>query len=218
MAIICYVINILKLQIRFNGNTFMVWDVGGQDKLRPLWRSYTRCTDGIIFVVDSCRDDRLEEAKLELLNICKSSSSKRLASTSNALQSPVPVLILANKQDLPSAMDVARIERCLGLKEQLGVKGKSWYLQPTCAVTGEGLEEGMAVLTDMINQRKSPPKPAKVKVVPTSDRASTGSSNLSSSGSNASSSSVGSQIRSTGTRPVFGSSSRRVRRSHSHVR
>ena len=59
------------LQIRYNGSTFMVWDVGGQDKLRPLWRSYTRCTDGIIFVVDSSREESLEEAKLELQNICK---------------------------------------------------------------------------------------------------------------------------------------------------
>ena len=61
------------LQIRYNGSTFMVWDVGGQDKLRPLWRSYTRCTDGIIFVVDSSREESLEEAKLELQNICKAS-------------------------------------------------------------------------------------------------------------------------------------------------
>ena len=27
--------------------TFLVWDVGGQEKLRPLWRSYTRCVHGI---------------------------------------------------------------------------------------------------------------------------------------------------------------------------
>merc|ERR1719376_1956023 len=59
-------------KIRFNGSSFMVWDVGGQDKLRPLWRSYTRCTDGIIFVVDSSREETLEEAKLELQKIYKS--------------------------------------------------------------------------------------------------------------------------------------------------
>ena len=37
--------------------------------MRPLWRSYTRCTDGIIFVIDSTKEDRMEEAKLELLNL-----------------------------------------------------------------------------------------------------------------------------------------------------
>ncbi len=27
---------------RSRGLTFLVWDVGGQEKIRPLWRSYTR--------------------------------------------------------------------------------------------------------------------------------------------------------------------------------
>lgn len=72
------------------GVNFLVWDVGGQEKLRPLWKSYTRCTDGIIFVVDSCDTERLEEAKMEL--------TKTVRSPDNA---GVPILILANKQDLP---------------------------------------------------------------------------------------------------------------------
>lgn len=49
--------------------SFIIWDIGGQDKLRPLWRSYTRCTDGIIFVVDSVEEEKLEEAKIELLKV-----------------------------------------------------------------------------------------------------------------------------------------------------
>ena len=102
-----------------------MWDVGGQDKLRPLWRSYTRCTDGIIFVVDSTKADRLEEAKLELLKICKNTQK----------QSQIPLLILANKQDLPVAIDADKIEVLLGLRE-LGPQ-VAWHLQPTCAVTGK---------------------------------------------------------------------------------
>jgi ADP-ribosylation factor-like protein 4 len=117
-----------------------VWDVGGQEKLRPLWRSYTRCTDGIIFVVDSCKEDRLEEAKLELLKIWKTACH-------------IPVLVLANKQDLPSALDVSKIESQLGLKE-LG-STYHWHIQPTCAITGEGLDEGVEKLHELIlNRRK----------------------------------------------------------------
>ena len=101
-----------------------MWDVGGQDKLRPLWRSYTRCTDGIIFVVDSTKVDRLEEAKLELFKICKTDK-----------QSQIPVLILANKQDLPVAIDADKVEASLGLKE-LGPSAP-WHLQATCAVIGK---------------------------------------------------------------------------------
>ncbi|XP_076545338.1 ADP ribosylation factor-like 4 isoform X2 [Osmia lignaria lignaria] len=73
------------------GVNFLVWDVGGQEKLRPLWKSYTRCTDGIIFVVDSCDAERLEEAKMELTRTARSPDN-----------AGVPILILANKQDLPA--------------------------------------------------------------------------------------------------------------------
>jgi len=62
--------NCEKVKTRL-GKVFNIWDVGGQDKTRPLWRSYTRCTDAIIFVVDSSDCDRFEEAKLELLKIAK---------------------------------------------------------------------------------------------------------------------------------------------------
>merc|ERR1712203_615990 len=62
------------------------------------------------------------------------------------------VLVLANKQDLPSALDETKLEAALGLKE-LG-PGALWHLQPTCAVTGEGLDEGMEVLHSMILQKR----------------------------------------------------------------
>ena len=140
-AIFITINSLLFLQFRINGHAYTVWDVGGQDKLRPLWRSYTRCTDGIIFVVDSTKEDRMEEAKLELLKICKNASNKT-----------IPILILANKQDLPTALDINKIEASLGLKKELN--GQSWHLQPTCAVTGEGLDEGMEMLHSMIIQKK----------------------------------------------------------------
>ncbi|KAF5908596.1 ADP-ribosylation factor-like protein 4A [Clarias magur] len=50
---------------------FHFWDVGGQEKLRPLWRSYTRCADGLVFVVDSVDAERMEEAKTELHKITR---------------------------------------------------------------------------------------------------------------------------------------------------
>ena len=127
-----------------DGTLVNVWDVGGQDKLRPLWRSYTRCTDGIIFVVDSCREDRLEEAKLELAKFCKSGS--------NSKSSAIPVLVFANKQDLPNALDSDKLETLLGLKD-FGAN-VPWFLQPTCAVTGEGLEDGLHMLQEMILRRR----------------------------------------------------------------
>ncbi len=45
---------------------FTVWDVGGQDKIRPLWRHYYSTTDAIIFVVDSNDRSRVSEARNQL--------------------------------------------------------------------------------------------------------------------------------------------------------
>jgi len=149
--------NCEKVRLKTNKN-YMIWDVGGQDKLRPLWRSYTRCTDGIIFVVDSSKHERFEEAKLELQKIyksCQSKGSTAAASASGSGNGSVPILILVNKQDLPNAVDASRMEQVLSLKD-LGAS--HWHVQATCAVTGEGLEEGMARLTELISLKKSKAK------------------------------------------------------------
>jgi ADP-ribosylation factor protein 1 len=67
-----------------------VWDVGGQDKIRPLWRHYFQNTQGIIFVVDSNDRDRVVEAREELQRMLNEDELR------DAL-----LLVFANKQDLP---------------------------------------------------------------------------------------------------------------------
>jgi len=132
--------NCEKVKTRL-GKVFNIWDVGGQDKTRPLWRSYTRCTDAIIFVVDSSDGDRFEEAKLELLKIAK--LTERYA---------VPILVLANKQDLPLARELASLERELGVKD-LG-RNVGWTIKSCCGVTGEGLEEAFSSLQELILKKR----------------------------------------------------------------
>ncbi|CAL8297238.1 unnamed protein product [Lota lota] len=121
--------------------SFHFWDVGGQEKLRPLWRAYTRCADGLVFVVDSVDGERMEEAKAELHKIT------RLAENHG-----VPVLVVANKQDLRHALGLAEVERLLALRE-LGA-ATPWHLQPACAIIGEGLREGVEKLHAMIAKRR----------------------------------------------------------------
>ncbi len=140
---------------RSKGINFLMWDVGGQEKLRPLWKSYTRCTDGIVFVVDSVDMERMEEAKMELLKTAKSSDN-----------SGVPILVLANKQDLPGAKDSRELEKLLGLHEITGSgsSGHLWHIQAACAITGEGLQEGLDILYGMILKRKKLSKQTKRKI------------------------------------------------------
>lgn len=140
--------NCEKVKLDFKkakGVSFTIWDIGGQDKLRPLWIPYTRCTDGIIFVVDSVDEDRFEEARIELMRTLKFPQNAQ-----------VPVLILANKHDLPGSKDVDEITNALGLND---LNGKHlWYIQSCCSITGEGLEDGLECLWEMILERRKTSK------------------------------------------------------------
>ena len=61
--------------------------MGGEDKIRPLWRHYYQEINAIIFVIDSNDRDRKEEAKHELHTVL---SEEELTG--------VPLLVYANKQ------------------------------------------------------------------------------------------------------------------------
>lgn len=142
---------------RAKGISFLVWDVGGQEKLRPLWKSYTRCTDGIVFVLDSVDIERMEEAKMELMRTARSPDN-----------AGVPIMILANKQDLPGAKEPKELEKLLGLHELGGSSSTlppthMWHVQPACAITGDGLHEGMEALYEMILKRRKLAKQCKKK-------------------------------------------------------
>eukprot|EP00800_Vazella_pourtalesii_P017120 TRINITY_DN50_c1_g1_i1.p1 TRINITY_DN50_c1_g1~~TRINITY_DN50_c1_g1_i1.p1 ORF type:complete len:177 (+),score=29.12 TRINITY_DN50_c1_g1_i1:81-611(+) len=111
---------------------FNVWDVGGQDKIRPLWRHYYTGTQGLIFVVDSADRERIEEARQELHRIVND----------REMQDAI-ILIFSNKQDLPDSMKPAEIQERLALTK---FRDRNWIVQPSCAITGEGLYEGLTWL------------------------------------------------------------------------
>ena len=52
-------------KVQYKNVLFTVWDVGGQEKLRPLWRHYFNNTDGLIYVVDSQDRERVQRAAAE---------------------------------------------------------------------------------------------------------------------------------------------------------
>eukprot|EP00299_Pterocystis_sp_00344_P015578 c7788_g2_i1.p1 GENE.c7788_g2_i1~~c7788_g2_i1.p1 ORF type:complete len:191 (+),score=32.37 c7788_g2_i1:36-575(+) len=124
--------------VEYRNISFTVWDVGGQDKIRPLWRHYYQNTQGLIFVVDSNDRDRIGEAHDEL--------HKMLGE--DELRDAV-VLIFANKQDLPNAMPVAELQEKLGLPQ---LRHRKWFIQSTCATTGDGLYEGLDWLSNTVGK------------------------------------------------------------------
>ncbi len=85
-----------------------IWDVGGQKTLRPYWRNYFEKTDGLIWVVDSADLARLEDCKAELQSLLQ---EERLFGST--------LLILANKQDIASALSLKQIEEVREEEEQM---------------------------------------------------------------------------------------------------
>lgn len=51
-------------KINYKGTQVIIWDLGGQIKMRNIWERYYETAHAIIFVVDSADVARLEEAKL----------------------------------------------------------------------------------------------------------------------------------------------------------
>ena len=47
--------------VSYKNIEFMVWDMGGQDRIRQLWRHYYKNAQALIFVVDSADEERLRD-------------------------------------------------------------------------------------------------------------------------------------------------------------
>ena len=112
--------------IQYKNLTMTVWDVGGQDKIRNLWRHYYDNCNAIIFVVDSSDKKRLNIARDELRKILLEDQLK------DAI-----ILIYANKSDL-SSITLTELTEALSLPAN-----RDWIIQPSCAKTGHGLYEGL---------------------------------------------------------------------------
>mmetsp|Transcript_16348 Transcript_16348/g.24621 ORF Transcript_16348/g.24621 Transcript_16348/m.24621 type:complete len:180 (+) Transcript_16348:13-552(+) len=114
--------------VEYKNINFTMWDIGGQDKIRRLWRHYYQNSEALIYVVDSNDRERMEIVKEELDAMLAEDSLR-----------DCPLLVLANKQDLPKALGVKDIIEALDLHK---LKRK-WYVQGACATSGEGLYEGL---------------------------------------------------------------------------
>ena len=125
--------------VEFKKTKFKVWDVGGQDKIRPMWKHYSPNTDVLIFVVDCSDRSRIDKARMELHKMLDKEDMKN-----------VILLVMANKQDI-AVMDIKEVIA----KLQLGsIKGRPWHCQGTSALTGQGLVEGLTWLDKKLNQIK----------------------------------------------------------------
>lgn len=123
---------------QYSSVSFTMWDVGGQYKIRPLWRHYFQNTNAIIFVVDSSDSERIAEAAEELQNLL----------AERELQDAV-LLVFANKCDLPNALSTNEITNRFELRS---ITNRRWFVQATCATRGTGLYEGIDWLSQALTK------------------------------------------------------------------
>eukprot|EP00501_MAST-03F_sp_TOSAG23-6_P001048 GSMAST32.ASY1.ANO1.1091.1 assembled CDS len=106
--------------------TLNIWDVGGQDRLRPYWRHYYTGTQGIIYVVDASDRERIQKARDEFVGSA--------------------IMVLANKQDMPGALSVAEMESAFEMERNCG--DRKCIVLPSTATTGAGLETAFKWLSE----------------------------------------------------------------------
>ena len=115
--------------VKYKKLEFTMWDIGGQDKIRPLWRHYYDGSHAIIFVVDSNDTHRMDVAATELHKLLAAEELRDAC-----------LLVLANKQDLPNSMSAAEVVEKLQLTK---LRGREYYVQSCAATSGDGLYEGL---------------------------------------------------------------------------
>lgn len=94
-------------KVQKGGVTLKMWDLGGQARFRTMWERYCRGVSAVVFVIDAADEPRFETARVELHDIL-----------SRPALDGIPVLILANKSDLPGALrDVDEISDVFGLAD-----------------------------------------------------------------------------------------------------
>lgn len=123
--------------ILYNNVKLNMWDVGGQNRIRILWKHYYTNTKALIYVIDSTDTDRFEEVK-EILH--------GLSNEDELYE--VPLLIFANKQDIAS-IGTNEFKSKIGFYE---IKGRKVKFQETCAIDGTGLKEGFNWLIDELKK------------------------------------------------------------------
>lgn len=127
-------------QVTYKNLKFQVWDLGGQTSIRPYWRCYYSSTDAVIYVVDSSDKERIGISKQELVAMLEEDELKKAV-----------LVVLANKQDLETALSVAQVHQALGLDL---LKNRTFQIFKTSAVKGEGLDEAMEWLSNTLQVTK----------------------------------------------------------------
>ncbi|KLP05661.1 putative ADP-ribosylation factor [Fusarium fujikuroi] len=137
-------IETVEITPAYQGNQqFKIFDYAGNPHWRPCWRSFMSRLQAVVFVIDSSDMEALQEAKTELAGLLKEDMLEQQ-----------PFLVLANKQDDSKAMSVAELTEYLDIQKYLDKPSKC-RVQPTSALTGEGLAAGLEWVRHILREHRN---------------------------------------------------------------
>ncbi|CAD7964208.1 unnamed protein product [Amoebophrya sp. A25] len=139
--------NVAKIHI--SGVDAIFWDLGGHKNFRIVWQNYFAEVDGIVFVVDSnSTPERIDEARDVLNNVL----------AHPLITTDIPILILANKQDLRSALSVTEVCARLRTEKLESERKASVYVHGCAALKNDGLADGIKwLLEETLMKPRAPP-------------------------------------------------------------
>jgi ADP-ribosylation factor-like protein 6 len=125
------------------GVQFNAIDMSGQGKYRNLWEQYYTECEGVIFVIDSTDKLRFAVAKDELDMMLEAAPMQGKT---------CPILIFANKMDLPGAAHPTEVMAALELER---IQDKPWNIMASDAIHNDGVEPGIKWLIDAVKRVKA---------------------------------------------------------------
>lgn len=142
-----------QLSSQFKNINLKFWDLGGQKSLRSMWSRYFKQCHGIIFIIDSTDTERFQECYETLIDIANDDSW--IDEEANGSMVNVPILMLANKQDLPQAVDLVSLKTGVFIKLVSELEATDSKLLPVSVLENQGLKESLEWLVTRLIYNKS---------------------------------------------------------------
>ncbi|XP_072978807.1 uncharacterized protein [Typha angustifolia] len=127
-------------RIEASNAKLVFWDLGGQIGLRTIWEKYYEEAHAIVYVIDAASPSTFEDSKSALERVLRHEDLHG-----------APLLILANKQDLPGAVSAEELARYLDLKK---LNERLYMFEAVSAYDGMGITSSVDWLVDVMERTK----------------------------------------------------------------
>ncbi len=129
-------------RVSVEGLKLDVMDLGGQTAFRstiwPRMLEGENPADIILFIVDSAAEERVLENEEEFKKLIEYAPGS------------IPIGVIANKQDLPNALQAGEIAVAMQLVGSI----RTFAIFPTSMLTGEGIEDVLSWVQEVVSRQK----------------------------------------------------------------